>query len=32
LAWDGLIAEIEAQMRQTHRVDPLFTIRWTLAA
>jgi len=27
---DGLIAEIEGQMRQTHRIDPLFTIRWTL--
>ena len=27
---DGLIAEIEGQMRQTHRIDALFTIRWTL--
>ena len=27
---DGLIAEIEGKMRQTHRVDPLFTFRWIL--
>ena len=27
---DGLIGEIEGQMRQTHRVDTMFTFRWTL--
>ena len=29
---DGLISEIEAQMRRTHRTDALFTLHWTLAS
>ena len=27
---DMLIGQIEAQMKQTHRTDPVFTVRWTV--